>query len=340
MMKNHLDCFFKEEHTAKLMNSTIPKNSKIFVAGHRGLVGSAIVRKLKSQGYVNVITRSKLELDLLNQKEVNDFFASQNIEYVLIAAAKVGGIVANNTQQADFLYENLMIACNVIHAAAKYNVTKLLFLGSACIYPRLAPQPLKEEYLMTGALEPTNEGYAIAKIAGLMLCEKVKKQYGKRFISAMPTNLYGPNDNFHPIYSHVIPGMLRRFHEAKISNSPEVVIWGTGTPKREFLHVDDLADALLILMDKYEESQTINVGTGNDITTLELAKIIKKATGFKGVIKLDKTKPDGPPRRVFDINRIKTLGWEPKISLIDGIQDAYNWAIENRVFENNNYVRQ
>jgi GDP-L-fucose synthase len=300
--------------------------SAIYVAGHRGLVGSAIVRHLNEQGYKRVITRNRGELDLLNQPEVDKFFKENRVDYVFLAAAKVGGILFNQRFQADFLYENLAIGANVIHAAANHGVEKLIYLGSSCIYPKNCPQPIKEEYLLTGPLEATNEGYALAKIAGLKLCEKYQQQYGKRFISAMPTNLYGPGDNFHPDHSHVIPGMMRRFHEAKMNNSKEVVIWGTGSPKREFLYVDDLAEGLIMLMKKYEGPQTINIGTGIDGTILELAQMLKEIVGFKGEIVLDRTKPDGTPRKVLDVTRIRSLGWEPALTLHEGLDKTYRWT--------------
>ncbi len=307
------------------------KNSRIFVAGHRGLVGSAVVRCLQRQGYSNIILRTHQELDLLNQAAVNAFFASTPVDYIIMCAAKVGGILFNKMYQADFLYENLIISANVTHAAAQNNVRKLLYLGSSCIYPKLAPQPIKEEYLLTGPLEPTNEGYALSKIVGLKLCEKYQSQYGKNFISAMPTNLFGVGDNFHPDHSHVIPGLLRRFHEAKAKQLPEVVIWGTGTPKREFLYVDDLAEALLVLMQKYAGSSTVNIGTGEDCTILEVATLIKEVTGYPGKIVTDPTKPDGTPRKVLDVSLMKSLGWEPKVSLRDGLERAYRWALENKI---------
>jgi GDP-L-fucose synthase len=294
------------------------KNSRIYVAGHRGLVGSAIVAKLGAAGYANIITRRKDELDLIDQRRVNEFFKRENIDYVFLAAARVGGILANSEHQADFLYENLMIAANVIHAAAENGVDKLLFLGSSCIYPKHAPQPMKEEHLLTGQLEPTNEGYAIAKIAGLN--------------SVMPTNLYGPNDNFHPTGSHVIPGMMRRFHEAKMTGAREVVVWGTGTPRREFLFVEDLADALLVLMERYEDAQTMNVGTGQDLTISELAEEMKRAVGFDGAVRFDTSKPDGTPRKVLDVSRLRALGWEPRVQFREGLARTYAWAVEN-VFE-------
>lgn len=307
-------------------------DSSIFVAGHRGLVGSGIVRELKNQGFDRLILKTHAELDLLNQAAVNLFFEKNKIDHVFLAAAKVGGIYANATYQADFLYENLMIATNVIHAAAKTEVKKLLFLGSSCIYPKLATQPIKEESLLTGPLEATNEGYAIAKIAGLKLCEMYQRQYQKNFISAMPTNLYGPGDNFHPDNSHVIPGMMRRFHEARLSGAKSVMIWGSGTPKREFLHVDDLAKGLITLMKQYESSQTINIGTGEDCTILELAQTMKEVVGFQGEITLDPSKPDGTPRKVLDVSKIRALGWKPNHSLKEGLSSTYHWALEAGVF--------
>ncbi|RMG43632.1 MAG: GDP-L-fucose synthase [Candidatus Dadabacteria bacterium] len=309
------------------------KHSRIYVAGHAGLVGSSIVRNLKAKGYNNIITRTKAELDLRNQALVNRFFAENEIDYVFLAAARVGGILYNQRYQADFIYDNITIAANVIHAAAEYDVKKLLFLGSSCIYPKMAPQPIKEEYLLSGPLEPTNEGYAVAKIAGLKLCEKFYHQYGKCFISCMPTNLYGPGDNFHPEHSHVIPGMMRRFHTAKLNGDEKVVVWGSGKPRREFLHVDDLAEALFVLMEKYDRPETINVGTGIDHSILEVAEMLKDCVGFKGRIELDTSKPDGTPRKVLDVSRIKELGWEPKYSLEEGLRHAYQWAVENRVFD-------
>jgi len=307
-------------------------DSRVFVAGHRGLVGSAVVRKLQREGHAGILTRTRAELDLLDQRAVHAFFGDQRPEFVFVAAARVGGIKANATQQADFLYENLVIAANVIHAAAKSGVEKLLFLGSSCIYPREAPQPMSEHALLTGPLEPTNEGYAIAKIAGLKLCEHYHRQYGKRFISAMPTNLYGPGDNFHPDHSHVIPGMMRRFHQAATTRAREVVVWGSGTPRRELLHVDDLADALYLLMQVYEEPLFVNVGTGEDCTIAELARTMAEVTGFEGSIVFDRTKPDGTPRKLLDVSRIHTLGWRASIPLGEGLRATYRWAIENGVF--------
>ncbi len=306
--------------------------SKIWVAGHRGLVGSAIVRNLLKQGFGNIITRTREELDLLDQKAVHEFVREQRIEYIYLAAAKVGGILYNQKYQADFLYENIVIAANVIHAAAVHGVEKLLYLGSSCIYPKFAEQPIRESSLLSGALEASNEGYALAKIAGLKMCEKYQTQYGKRFISAMPTNLYGPGDNFHPEHSHVIPGMMRRFHTAKESGENSVTIWGSGTPRREFLFVDDLAEALLVLMQRYEDRDTINVGTGVDCSILELAEIMKDVVGFRGSILLDRSKPDGTPRKVLDVSCMRALGWSPRVSLREGLQRSYRWALEHGVF--------
>jgi GDP-L-fucose synthase len=296
------------------------KDSKIYVAGHRGLVGSAIVRKLKDQGFTRIIGKPSSELDLRNQQAVRDFFEAEKPEYVFMSAAKVGGIVANNTYRADFLYENLMIESNVIHQSYVQGVKKLLFLGSSCIYPKLAPQPLKEEYLLSGFLESTNEPYAIAKIAGIKLCETYRQQYGCDFISAMPTNLYGPNDNYDLANSHVIPALIRKFHEAKVSNSPTVEIWGTGTPRREFLHVDDLADACLVLMEKYSDLGFVNVGTGEDLTIKELALLIGDITGFKGSLEFNTSKPDGTPQKIMDVSKLARMGWTYSISLREGLE--------------------
>lgn len=307
------------------------KKSAIYVAGHRGLVGSAIVRLLRQNNFSNVITRARDELDLLNQQQVNTFFETNKIDYAFVAAAKVGGILFNQQYQADFLYDNLVISANVLHAAARNNVEKLVYLGSSCIYPKNCPQPIKEEYLLSGPLEPTNEGYALAKIAGLKLCEKYRQQYGKRFISAMPTNLYGPGDNFHPDHSHVIPGMMRRFHEAKLAGAPAVTIWGTGSPRREFMHVDDLAQGLLVLMDTYEGPSTINIGTGEDCTILELAQMMREVVGYQGKINTDPSKPDGTPRKVLDVAKINALGWKSSVSLYSGLEQTYSWATANNI---------
>lgn len=307
------------------------RDAKIFVAGHRGLVGGAVTRALQQQGYSKLLLVPRQELDLLDQGAVQAFFKRERPDYVILAAAKVGGILFNQRYQADFIYENVVIASNVIGAAAHFGTTKLLFLGSSCIYPKLAPQPIQEESLLTGPLEPTNEGYALAKIVGLKMCEKFMVQYGKRFISAMPTNLYGPGDNFHPDHSHVIPGLMRRFHEAKVKGLREVVLWGTGTPRREFLFIEDLAAALLVLLERYEGQSTVNVGTGTDVTIRELAELMKEVVGFEGAITLDATKPDGTPRKVLDVSKMKGLGWEPKVELRDGLQRTYKWALENGV---------
>jgi len=304
------------------------KKSKIYLAGHRGLVGSAIKRKLESKGYSNLIFRTHGELDLTNQQAVNEFFEREKPEYVFLAAAKVGGILANNTYPAEFIYENLMIEANIIHASYRNGVKKLLFLGSSCIYPKLAPQPLKEEYLLTGPLEETNEAYAIAKIAGIRLCKHYNQQYVTNFISVMPTNLYGPNDNFDLETSHVMPALIRKFHEAKVKNEPEVVIWGTGKPLREFMHVDDMADACVYLMEKYNTGdigEFVNIGVGKDITIGELSEVIKEIVGFEGTIRKDLSKPDGTPQKLLDIAKLSSLGWKAKISLRDGIEQTYEW---------------
>jgi GDP-L-fucose synthase len=300
------------------------KNSdKIFVAGHRGMVGSAICRKLQQEGYSQIITRTSKELDLTDQKAVNDFFEKEKPQFVFLAAAKVGGIHANNTYRADFLYRNLMIESNVIHAAHVYGVEKLLFLGSSCIYPKLAPQPLQEESLLTGTLEYTNEPYAIAKIAGIKMCEAYRDQYGSNFISAMPTNLYGPNDNYDLQNSHVLPALIRKFHEAKINQSASVEVWGTGSPLREFLHVDDLAEACYFLMQHYNDKQFVNVGCGEDLSIKSLAEMIQSIVGFQGELIWNTEKPDGTPRKLMDISKIKGLGWSPKINLAQGITAVY-----------------
>lgn len=305
------------------------KNSKIYVAGHRGLVGSALKRKLDSKRYTNLILRNHKELDLTNQQAVNEFFEREKPEYVFLAAAKVGGIIANSTYPADFIYENLMIEANVIHAAFEYGVKKLLFLGSSCIYPKLAPQPLKEEYLLTGPLEETNEAYAIAKIAGIRLCKHYNQQYGTNFISVMPTNLYGPNDNFDLETSHVMPALIRKFHEAKVNQEPEVVVWGTGKPLREFIYVDDMADSCVYLMENFdakEVGQFVNIGVGEDVSISELAEMIKDIVGFEGEIVYDTSKPDGTPRKLLDVSLLHALGWKHKITLKDGITKTYEWC--------------
>jgi GDP-L-fucose synthase len=310
------------------------KESKIYLAGHRGLVGSALKRKLESKGYTNLIFRTHKELDLTNQQAVNEFFEQEKPEYVFLAAAKVGGILANSTYPAQFIYENLMIESNIIHAAYKYGVKKLLFLGSSCIYPKLAPQPLKEEYLLTGPLEETNEAYAIAKIAGIRLCKHYNQQYGTNFISVMPTNLYGPNDNFDLETSHVMPALIRKFHEAKVNNEPEVVVWGTGKPLREFMHVDDMADACVYLMENYDYSEIgefVNIGVGEDVTISELVELIKEVVGFEGEIRYDTSKPDGTPRKLMDVSRLNGLGWKAKVSLEEGINQAYRSYVRSTV---------
>ena len=299
--------------------------SKIYIAGHRGLVGSAIVRALKKQGYNNFILRTHSELDLLDQKSATDFFKKEKPEYVFLAAAKVGGIMANRTYPADFIYQNLQIQNNIIHHSYLNGVKKLLFLGSSCIYPKLCSQPIKEEYLLTGELEPTNEPYAIAKIAGIKMCPAYNKQYGTDFISVMPTNLYGSGDNFDLENSHVLPALIRKFHEAKINNQNEIVVWGTGAPKREFLHVDDLADACIFLMNNYDNSEIINIGTDEDISIKELAEMIKEITGFTGEINWDASKPNGTPRKLLDVGKLHNLGWKHQINLPDGILSVYEW---------------
>ena len=299
------------------------KEAKIYIAGHRGMVGSAIHRKLTALGYSNLVLRTSDELDLRNQQAVADFFAAEQPDYVFLAAAKVGGILANNTLRADFLYENLAIQNNVIHQAHVQGVKKLLFLGSSCIYPKLAPQPIKEEYLLTGLLEPTNEPYAIAKIAGIKLCEAYHAQYGRNFIAVMPTNLYGYRDNYHPEHSHVLPALLRRLHEAKATNQPTVTVWGTGSPKREFLFADDLADACVFLMANYNEPQLINIGTGEDLSIKELAYLIKTIVGYEGELVFDTSKPDGTPRKLMDVSKLHALGWHHTTALEAGIRLAY-----------------
>ena len=297
---------------------------KIYIPGHRGMVGSALLRKLQAEGYTNIITRTSSELDLRNQAAVNAFFKAEQPEYVFLAAAKVGGIMANNTYRGEFLYDNLMIQNNVINAAKDNGVEKLLFLGSSCIYPKLAPQPLKEDYLLTGKLEPTNEPYAIAKIAGIKLCDAYRSQYGCNFISVMPTNLYGPNDNYDLENSHVLPALIRKFHEAKQRGDKAVTIWGTGSPRREFLHVDDLADACYYLMQTYDEPGLVNIGTGEDIPIKDLALLIKDIVGFEGRLEHDLSKPDGTPRKLMDVSKLTTAGWSAKIGLREGIQRVYD----------------
>lgn len=305
------------------------KDSKIYVAGHRGMVGSAIVRRLEKEGFHNIITRTSKELDLRNQLAVSEFFANEKPEYVFLAAAKVGGIVANNTYRAEFLYDNLQLQNNVIHYSYVNGVKKLMFLGSSCIYPKLAEQPLKEDYLLTGVLEPTNEPYAIAKIAGIKMCESYRAQYGCNFISVMPTNLYGYNDNYHPQNSHVLPALIRKFHEAKIEGKSEVEIWGTGSPLREFLFSDDLADACFFLMQNYDEQQFINIGVGHDISIKDLALLVKRIVGFEGELSFNTAKPDGTPRKLMDVSKLHSLGWKHKIELAEGIEMAYEDFLKN-----------
>lgn len=311
------------------MNTT----SKLYVAGHRGMVGGAIKRYLEKAGYTNLVLRTSEALDLRNQQAVNDLFAAERPEYVFLAAAKVGGIMANNTYRADFIYDNLIMATNIIHAAYQHGVKKLLFLGSSCIYPKMAPQPLKEDYLLTGPLESTNEPYAIAKIAGIKLCEAYRDQYNCDFISVMPTNLYGIGDNYHPENSHVLPALIRRVHEAKEANMPTVTIWGSGTPKREFLFADDLAEACVFLMNNYSDRQLINVGTGQDLTIRELAELIKDTVGYAGELVFDSSKPDGTPRKLMDVSKLHGLGWQHRTALKEGITSAYHDFLQNTYAE-------
>ena len=303
------------------------KNARIYIAGHRGLVDAAILRHLQAEGYSNFITATSRELDLREQSAVRAFFAEQRPDYVFLAAAKVGGILANDTYPAEFIYDNLMMEANIIDAAYRNGAKKLLFLGSTCIYPRLAPQPLKEDYLLSGPLEPTNEWYAVAKIAGIKLCQAYQRQYGARFISAMPTNLYGPGDNFDLEKSHVMPALIRKFHEAKVAKAPSVIVWGTGKPLREFLHVDDCARACVFLMEHYEGTDIVNIGTGSDLPIGELAVLVKSAVGYTGEIVFDSSKPDGTPRKLVDVERITALGWRPRIGLEEGIRNAYEWFL-------------
>ena len=302
------------------------KSSKIYIAGHRGLVGSAIYSRLESHGFSHLVVRTSKYLDLTRQSEVEDFFKQERPEYVFLAAAKVGGILANNTYPADFMYSNLMIQNNVIHASFTNNVKKLLFLGSSCIYPKLAPQPMKEEHLLTGELEPTNEPYALAKIAGLKMCQSYNRQYGTNYISVMPTNLYGPNDNFDLETSHVLPALIRKFHEASLSTGQDpVVLWGTGTPRREFLYIDDLADACVFLMENYDGTEIVNIGVGEDISISEVAALINEVVGYRGEVVYDNSKPDGTPRKLLDVSRLNSLGWKAKTGLREGIAMTYEW---------------
>ena len=308
----------------------IKLDSKIYVAGHRGLVGSAIIRNLESKGYKNIVVRTRQQLDLMQTEAVNQFFNKETPEVVIDAAAKVGGIHANNTYPAEFIYDNLTIQNNLINGAYQSGVKKFVFLGSSCIYPKMAQQPLKEEYLLTGALEPTNEWYAIAKIAGIKMCQAYRKQYGFDAISLMPTNLYGPGDNFDLQNSHVLPALIRKFHEAKTNNEPNVTVWGTGSPKREFLYVDDMADATVFLMENYSDEQIVNVGTGIDVTIKELAELVQKTVGFNGDLVFDTTKPDGTPRKLMDVSYLDSLGWKAATKIEKGIQQAYNWFLKNQ----------
>ena len=305
------------------------KTDKLYIAGHRGLVGSAIIRCLQKQGFNNLVLKTSKELDLTSQKEVDDFFASEKPDYVFLAAARVGGIHANDTYPADFIRDNLLIQTNVIDAAYKNDCKKLLFLGSSCIYPKFAPQPMPEESLLTGELEPTNEWYAIAKISGIKMCQAYKKQYGFNAISLMPTNLYGPGDNFNLESSHVMPALIRKFHEAKQNNDKTVSVWGSGTPKREFLHVDDMADACVYLMNNYDESDIVNVGVGSDVTIRDLAENIQKVVGFEGELAFDSSKPDGTPRKLMNVDKLTALGWRAQITLEDGVQSTYEWFLDN-----------
>jgi GDP-L-fucose synthase len=301
----------------------VNKTDKIYIAGHRGMVGSAIVRKLQKEGFNNLLLRTSVELDLRNQQAVQDFMRQEKPDYVFVAAAKVGGILANNTYRAEFIYENIMMQSNLIHSSWMNGVKKLMFLGSSCIYPKLAPQPLKEEYLLTGELEPTNEPYAIAKIAGIKMCDAYRSQYGCNFISVMPTNLYGPNDNYSLETSHVLPALIRKFHEAKLKNDPSVIMWGTGQPRREFLHADDLADACYFLMQQYNEPGLVNVGTGQEIMIKDLAVMVKEVVGYGGSIEHDLSKPDGTPRKLMDVQKLNNLGWKARIELRQGIEKVY-----------------
>lgn len=305
------------------------RDARIYVAGHRGLVGSAILRRLQAEGYSNVLTRTRTELDLTDQSAVRHFFAQERPKYVFLAAARVGGILANNTYPGDFIAQNLLIQTNVIDTAYRTGVEKLLFLGSSCIYPKFAPQPIREEYLLTGELEPTNEPYAIAKIAGIKMCQAYNRQYGTRFICVMPTNLYGPGDNFDFQTSHVLPALIRKFNESKVSDAPQVVVWGTGQPRREFMHVDDLADACLFLMRTYESSDIINIGVGEDLSIRELAELVREIVGYEGEIVFDTSKPDGTQRKLLDVTRLHALGWRHRIHLREGIMLTYRWYLEH-----------
>ncbi len=305
------------------------KDASIFVAGHRGLVGSAIVRRLQADGHSAILTRSRKELDLCDQRAVDGFFARERPAFVILAAARVGGIHANNSRPAEFIRDNLFVQCNVIDSAQRHGTRKLLFLGSSCIYPKMAPQPMKEEYLLTGALEPTNSPYAVAKIAGIEMCDAYRRQYGLNAISLMPTNLYGPNDNFDLESSHVLPALLRKFHEAKVAKSPTVSMWGSGSPRREFLHVDDLADAAVFLMNRYDSREIVNVGVGEDVTIRELGEMVREVVGYSGRIVWDASKPDGTPRKLLDVSRLHALGWKARINLRKGLETTYDWFVEH-----------
>jgi len=306
----------------------VEKDSKIYIAGHRGLVGSALVRKLTEMGYMNLIARTHAELDLTRQRDVEDFFDKERPEYVFLAAARVGGILANSTYPADFIYSNIVVQSNVIHSSYLFGVKKLLFLGSSCIYPRDCPQPMKEEYLLSGYLEPTNEPYAVAKIAGIKMCQSYNRQYGTNYISVMPTNLYGPNDNFDLQNAHVLPALIRKFHEAKVADQKEVVVWGTGSPRREFLYIEDLADACVFFMNNYNSSEIINIGVGKDISIRELALMVKEIVDYNGELVFDTSKPDGTPRKLLDVSKLSSLGWKAKTSLEEGIKKTYEWYAE------------
>ena len=305
--------------------TTMNKDAKIFVAGHRGLVGSALVRRLEERGYRNLVVRPRSAMDLEDQRAVFDFFQAERPDYVFLAAAKVGGILANDSYPADFIRSNLVIQLNVVEAAYRAGVTKLMFLGSSCIYPKHAPQPIHEDYLLTGPLEPTNEPYAVAKIAGIKLCQSYNRQYGTNFVSVMPTNLYGPGDNFDLNSSHVLPALLRKFHEAKLAGAPSVTVWGSGRPRREFLHVDDMADACLFLMERHDGSEIVNIGCGEDVSIAELAEVVREAVGYRGEIVYDRSKPDGTPRKLLDVSRLRGLGWEPRVPLERGVRETYAW---------------
>ncbi len=312
----------------------IDRSAKFFVAGHRGMAGSAICRELKRRGFRNLLLRPRSGLDLMNQAAVRDFFSQERPQYVILAAGTVGGIAANNAMQAKFLYENLMIEANVIHSAAETGVEKLLFLGSSCIYPKYAPQPIREDFLLTGSLEPTNLGYTLAKLAGVKMCEFYNRQQGRRFTSCLPTNLYGPEDNFHPEHSHVIAGLMRRMHQAKVEGRSEVRVWGTGAPFREVMHVDDMATACVTLFEKYEDPETINIGSDMEYTIAEIAQLVKDTVGFSGKLVFDPSRPDGTPRKRLDNSKLRSLGWEPKITLPEGLKATYAWALEYRALEN------